>query len=32
METAEKQTLLESTIEMQKETLAKLIETGKKVT
>jgi hypothetical protein len=32
METAEKQTLFESTIEMQKETLAKLIETGKKVT
>jgi hypothetical protein len=32
METAEKQTLFESTIEMQKETLAQLIETGKKVT
>lgn len=32
METAEKQTLFESTMEMQKETLAQLIETGKKVT
>jgi enoyl reductase-like protein len=32
METAEKQTIFESTIEMQKETLAQLIETGKKVT
>ena len=32
METAEKQTLFDSTIEMQKETLSKLIETGKKVT
>ncbi len=32
METAEKQTLFESTFEMQKETLAQLIETGKKVT
>jgi enoyl reductase-like protein len=32
METAEKQTIFESTMEMQKETLAQLIETGKKVT
>ena len=31
-QTLEKQTLFDSTIEMQKETLAKLIETGKKVT
>ena len=32
METAEKQTLFETTMEMQKETLSKLMETGKKVT
>ena len=32
METAEKQTLFDSTIEMQKEALSTLIETGKKVT
>jgi hypothetical protein len=32
METAEKQSIFESTIEMQKEALSTLIETGKKVT
>ena len=32
METVEKQTLFETTMEMQKETLSKLMETGKKVT
>ena len=32
METAEKQTLFESSFEMQKETLSRIVETGKKVT
>ena len=32
METVETQTLFETTMEMQKETLSKLMETGKKVT